>query len=181
MQSTSLTPSHADTGSHAAQSTSTISMIDTSGKATKTKSAFRMECAVGINVRATAGTIWALLTNAAEFPKWNSTVAGIEGEIALGRKLALRVPIAPGRVFKPKVTEFEPERRMVWSDGAAPMFKGVRTFTLVPKGDGTTDFAMVEVFSGLMLALIKGSLPDFGPPFEQYAADLKREAERKAR
>lgn len=40
------------------------------------------------------------------------------------------------------------------------------------------DFSMVEVMSGLMLPLIRGSLPDFGPPFEQYAADLKREAER---
>jgi hypothetical protein len=37
---------------------------------------------------------------------------------------------------------------------------------------------MAEVFSGLMLPMIKGSLPDFGPPFEAYAADLKREAER---
>jgi hypothetical protein len=31
----------------------------------------------------------------------------------------------------------------------------------------------------VMLPLIKGSLPDFGPSFEQYAADLKREAERR--
>jgi hypothetical protein len=154
--------------------------MDTSGKATKTKSAFRMECAVGINVRAKAATVWKLLTEAAEIPKWNSTVTGVEGEIALGEKIALRVAVAPGRVFRPKVTELEPDKRMVWSDGAAPMFKGVRTFTLTPKSDGTTDFAMVEVFTGVMLPLIKGSLPDFGPPFEQYAADLKREAERRA-
>jgi hypothetical protein len=147
------------------------------GKAEKKSSTFRMECAVAVNVRAEPAAIWALLTNAAEFPKWNSTVTSIEGEIALGNKLALRVPVAPGRVFKPKVTELETERRMVWSDGAAPMFKGVRTFTLAPKGDGTTDFSMVEVFSGVMLPLIKGSLPDFGPPFEQYATDLKRAAE----
>jgi hypothetical protein len=153
--------------------------MDATGKATKTKTAFRMECAVAINVHAKPGTLWALLTNAAEFPAWNSTVTGIEGEIALGQKLALRVPAAPGRVFKPRVTALEPERRMVWSDGAAPMFKGVRTFTLAPRPDGTTDFAMVEVFSGVMLPLIKGSLPDFGPPFEQYAADLKREAEKR--
>jgi len=154
--------------------------MDPSGKAMKTKTAFRMECGVAVNVRAKPGAVWALLTNAAEFPRWNSTVTRIVGEIALGQKLALEVPAAPGRVFKPKVTELEPERRMVWSDGAAPMFKGVRTFTLTPKGDGTTDFSMVEVFSGVMLPLIKGSLPDFGPPFETYAGDLKREAERRA-
>jgi hypothetical protein len=151
--------------------------MDTSGKATQTKTTFRSECAVGVNIRAAPKTIWALLTNAADFPRWNSTVKGVEGPIALGSKLALRVAVAPERVFKPKVTQFEPEKRMVWSDGAAPMFKGVRTFTLTPRDDGSTDFSMIEVLSGVMLPMIKGSLPDFGPPFETYAADLKREAE----
>jgi|HubBroStandDraft_1064217.scaffolds.fasta_scaffold132620_2 hypothetical protein len=153
--------------------------MDASGKARKTKTAFRMECAVEIDVQAPPGTLWAVLTNAAEFPKWNSTVSKLQGEIALGKKLALQVPAAPGRVFKPRVTELDSGKRMVWSDGAAPVFKGVRTFTLAPKADGQTTFSMVEVFSGVMLPLIKGSLPDFGPSFEQYAADLKREAERR--
>jgi hypothetical protein len=36
---------------------------------------------------------------------------------------------------------------------------------------------MKERFSGLMLPLVKGSLPDFGPVFERHANDLKREAE----
>jgi hypothetical protein len=153
--------------------------MNASGKATTSSSTFRMESSVGINVRATPETIWALLTNAADFPRWNSTVKSIDGDIALGSRLALRVTIAPERVFKPKVTELISGKRMVWSDGAAPMFKGVRVFTLTPRPDGTTDFAMAETFSGVMLPLIKGSLPDFGPPFEQYAADLKREAERR--
>nr|MBA3872179.1 SRPBCC domain-containing protein [Anaerolineae bacterium] len=58
------------------------------------------------------------------------------------------------------------------------MFKGVRTYTLTPKADGTTDFNMTEVISGLLLLMIGGSLPDFKPTFEQYAADLKRAAEK---
>jgi hypothetical protein len=66
---------------------------------------------------------------------------------------------------------------MVWSDGNA-MIKGVRTYTMQPKPDGTTDFTMAEVYTGLMLPMIAASLPDFGPVFEQYLSDLKREAER---
>ena len=46
------------------------------------------------------------------------------------------------------------------------------------RDDGSTDFAMQERFSGLILPLLKGSLPDFGPVFERYAKDLKHEAER---
>lgn len=57
------------------------------------------------------------------------------------------------------------------------MFQGVRTFTLAPNAQGETEFSMAERFSGVMLPLIKGSLPDFGPIFEAYAQDLKRAAE----
>ena len=146
-------------------------------KATKTGSAFRMECAIRTRIRATPERIWALLTDAAAFPRWNSTVTSIEGEIAEGRTLTLRVPSAPGRVFKPKVSGVEAARSMTWSDGVAPIFKGVRTFTLAPDDDGTTAFSMREEFSGLMLPMIKGSLPDFVPVFEAYAEDLRRAAE----
>ena len=64
------------------------------------------------------------------------------------------------------------------SDGFAPLFKGVRTSTLAANPDGSTSFTMVEVFSGVMLPMIRRSLPDVGPSFVAYATDLKREAER---
>ena len=76
------------------------------------------------------------------------------------------------------MTELQPGARMVWSDGTAPMFKGVRTFTLAPSSTGGTLFAMNEELSGMMVPLVTGSLPDFGPIFETYVRDLKREAER---
>lgn len=150
--------------------------IEPTGRAQKTRTTFRLECAVAARIDAPPAKVWALLTNAAGFSKWNSTVDGIEGTIALGEKLAIKVPAAPGRTFKPKVSELEADRRMVWRDGFAPMFQGVRTFTLTAR-DGGTEFSMVEVFSGLMLPMIAGSLPDFAPIFEQYAADLKKAAE----
>jgi hypothetical protein len=143
-------------------------------KATKTGGAFRMDCAIVTTIQASADRIWALLTDAAGFSRWNSTVTSIEGQIAEGQKLRLTVPSARGRVFTPRVSSVEPGRSMVWSDGMAPMFKGVRTFTLTPKEDGSTEFAMKEEFAGLML---RRSLPDFGPVFERYAEDLKRAAE----
>jgi len=71
-----------------------------------------------------------------------------------------------------------PNQRMIWTGGFAPLFKGVRTFALRPRNDGSTDFAMQERFSGLILPLVKASLPDFGSMFERYAGELKNEAER---
>lgn len=155
-----------------------LNHLPTTGRAVKTRATFRMTCGVAANVRAAPNRLWTLLTNAADFPRWNSGVQSIEGRIALGEKIKLRVPYAPGRDFNLTVSDFVPDQRLVWRDGMAPMFTGVRTYTLTPKADGTTDFAMEEVFSGLMLPMIAGSLPDFGPAFEQYAADLKREAEK---
>ena len=104
-------------------------------------------------------------------------MASIEGQIREGEKLVLRVP-GTDRAFTPKVSGVVSNERMTWTGGFAPMFKGVRTFELRPRNDGSTDFAMEERFSGLMLPLLKWSLPDFGPAFERYASDLKHEAER---
>ena len=146
------------------------------GVAEKTQGAFRRSCAVTMLIAAPPERVWALLTDGPGMPAWNSTVTRIEGAIRPGERLAIRVPISE-RTFKVKVTAFEPPRRMVWSDGRAPMFTGVRTYTLTAGAGGATTFAMDEVFKGLMLPMIKGSLPDFGPVFEQYAADLKAAAE----
>ena len=155
-------------------------MTTTQPKATKTSSTFTQSCAIARTIHAPPERIWSLLTNAEDFPRWNSTVSRLVGPIQLGQRLELQVPLTPDRVFRPRVTGFEAMKSMEWSDGMAPMFRGVRTFTLVPRGDRSTDFTMTEVFSGLMLPLFRRSLPDFGPAFETYAADLAREAERKA-
>jgi hypothetical protein len=132
---------------------------------------------VRCDIQAPPDRIWSFLTDAAGFPRWNSTVISLEGTIALGEKLALKVQIDPKRTFNPRVTKLTPNREMEWSDGFAPMFRGVRTFTLQPKQGGVTEFVMTEVFSGAMLPMIRGSLPDFGPPFEAFARDLKKAAE----
>ena len=145
-------------------------------KITQTHSAFSMSCGVAINIRADADRIWRLLTDAGGFPRWNSTVTRIEGHIREGETLRLHVP-GTNRTFTPKVSGVVPNQRMTWSDGFAPMFKGVRTFELTPQSDGSTDFAMAERFSGLMLPLARKAMPDFGPIFGRYASDLKKEAE----
>lgn len=142
----------------------------------KEESTFKLRYSVAIDIAASPAQVWAKLTDARGIPAWNSTVDRIDGDIALGQKLRITVPVAPGRTFTPTVKELSAERKMVWQDGFFPMFQGTRTFTLSPSGSGTT-FEMVEAFSGVMLPLIKGSLPDFRPVFDQYAADLKRACE----
>jgi hypothetical protein len=135
-----------------------------------------MSCRVEVTIRARATTVWRLLTNANDFPRWNSTVTSVEGQIREGERLRVRVP-GTDRVFTPRVSDVVPDQRMTWTGGFSPVFKGVRTFELRPRPDGSTDFVMEERFSGLMVPLVKRSMPDFGPVFERYASDLKHQAE----
>ncbi|MFN0032703.1 MAG: SRPBCC family protein [Flavobacteriales bacterium] len=153
-------------------------MNESNGKAQKTRTTFKLTCSVSNKINATPEKIWKLLTDADNYTKWNSTLTSLEGEIALGGLVKMKVPEAPGRVFKVKVVEFKSNRSMLWQDGFAPMFMGRRYFTLTPGNDGSTVFSMSEVFTGLMLPMIAGKLPDFVPIFEKYADDLKKEAEK---
>lgn len=151
---------------------------EANGVAAYSGKGLRMECAVSIRINSTPEKIWKIMTKAKDFPKWNSTIISLEGEIALKEKIKLVSTVAPDRTFKIKVSKMQAPTLMQWSDGFAPMFLGVRSFITEIQKDGSCIFTMREVYSGLMLPMIKKSLPDFRPSFEQFVADLKTEVEK---
>lgn len=121
--------------------------------------------------------IWSILTDGASWPQWDPSCEKIEGRIAPGEKLKAFTKLSPGRAFPVKVSEFVPHQKMTWSGGMPlGLFKGVRTFTLTPKG-GDIEFTLHEVFSGPMLALMGGSIPDMTEAFQKFVEGLKRRAE----
>ena len=146
---------------------------------TQSRHAFSLLCRVEVSIRAPADRIWKLLTDATDFSRWNSTVTAIDGEIRDGQRIRIHAP-GTTRTFTPTISHVVPDARMTWTGGLAALFKGVRTFELRPASNGVTTFVMQERFSGLMLPLVGRALPNFGPVFERYAIDLKREAERAA-
>jgi hypothetical protein len=133
--------------------------------------------ATTINIRARPEAVWALLTNAAAYPQWNSTIERIDGRIAAGEKITVRAKSAPGRAFPLTISAFVPPHRMVWSGGMPlGLFAAARSFVLT-EGAGEVAFAIEETYSGLLAPLITRSIPDLQPAFEMFAADLKRRAE----
>lgn len=140
-------------------------------QATTIKKTFSRETTVSVDINADASIVWALLTNASDFPRWNSTVVSIEGEIKLSEKIKLKSTLDEKRTFKLKVKEFEPEKRMVWGDG-----KGNRIYTITKKGNGVM-FTMTEKIDGLMFPMYAKYIPPFDEAFEQFATDLKKESE----
>jgi uncharacterized protein YndB with AHSA1/START domain len=112
--------------------------------------------AVQTSICATAERIWALLTDAAGYTRWNNTVEKVDGKIARGERVTVHPKINARRAFPVTVAEFEPSRYMVWTGGMPlGLFKGERTFTLKTSR----------------------SIPNLQPAFEEFASDLKRAAE----
>jgi uncharacterized protein YndB with AHSA1/START domain len=128
-------------------------------------------------INAPPEAVWALLTDGAAYPDWNTTVERLEGRVAPGETIKVVAKLNSGRAFPVKVTTFDAPRKMVWTGGMPlGLFKGQRTFTLTPAG-GDVEFTMDEVFSGLMSPLIGRSIPDMQPAFQEFAACLKAKAE----
>lgn len=129
-------------------------------------------------IAAGPGRIWALLTDAASYPKWNSAVDRVEGTIKMGETIKVHVPVNPGRAFPVKVTTLEPPRRMVWTGGMPlGLFKGERTYKLEPRG-GVTEFSMQEVYTGPLAGMMFRQIPDLSGAFEDFAESLKQAAEK---
>lgn len=132
-------------------------------------------------IDAEPAAVWAVLTDGARYPEWDSGVDRVEGRIAPGEKIKLPVQVSPGRAFPVTVVEFEPAHRMRFTGGMPlGLFRGNRTYTLAPD-DGRTRFTMREEYTGPMLPLIWPSIPDLGPSFEQFAAGLKQRVEETTR
>ena len=149
-----------------------MNQTNQNGKAMTIKETFSRETAVSININADPAIIWNLLTNAADYPRWNSTVISLDGEIEQGERIALKSTLDPKRTFKLKVKTFVPQRQLVWGDN-----KGNRTYTLTPYSTNNVTFNMTEKIGGLLFPLYGKYIPPFDESFEQFASDLKREAE----
>jgi len=141
--------------------------------------AFSMVWGVRVDIDASAGHIWSILTDAKNFPRWNSTVTSVEGDIREGGRLRLRLP-GTSSLYEFTVSGVVPDERMVWTGGFAPMFKDVRRFMLMKRPDGTTAVWMTERFAGLMVPFVKSSLSRLDRVFARFANDLKSVAEQPA-
>ena len=141
------------------------------GKAFTSKTMFSRETTVSVNIAANPSIVWALLTHAPDFPRWNSTVVSLTGEIKEGGAIELKSTLDAKRVFKLKVKELIPEKRLVWGDAM-----GSRVYTL-DKNAGGILFTMSEKIGGPLFPLFAGMIPSFDESFNQFAADLKKEAE----
>ena len=143
----------------------------TKPKAVTARTMFSRETTVGVEIEAEASIVWALLTRAADYPRWNFTVISIKGDIREGETIELKSTLDEKRTFKLKVKEFSPEKRLVWGDAM-----GNRVYAL-EKAGSKVRFTMTEKIGGPLFPLFAEMIPAFDESFETFAADIKKEAE----
>lgn len=130
------------------------------------------------SIEASAYTVWQILTNGSEYTEWDANMISLTGTIAQGEKLTIYTKLAPKRAFNVTVSTFEPARKMIWQSGMPlGLFSGVRTFLLVETSEYQTKFTLTEEFSGLLLPVFGGSIPDMNPIFAEFCEALKNRAE----
>ncbi|MDB9528589.1 SRPBCC domain-containing protein [Oscillatoria sp. CS-180] len=131
-----------------------------------------------INIARPPEAVWAVLMDTSSYSEWATGVHRLEGQIENGALLKLSTVSKPQNFMDLRVSKVESPKTFTVSGGLPlNLFRGDRTVTLTPQPDGTTEFEMREVFSGLLEPILGRMLPDLTESFESYAAGLKQMCE----
>jgi hypothetical protein len=120
------------------------------------------QLSVTTTIAAPPAVVWEVLTDTAGHSAWNPFLTEFAGELAVGRRLRVRIAPPGGRAmtFRPVVTAAEPERELAWLGraGLPGLFDGAHSFTLAPRPDGGTELTQSERFRGLLVPLMRTAL-----------------------
>ena len=134
-----------------------------------------------IDIDAAPETVWAILTELADYPDWNPFITSSTGTVAVGERLVNRLepPGGSAMTFKPTITEVDEGRVFEWLGrlGVPGVFDGRHRFELVPDGNGTR-LIHTEHFNVVLVPLMKKNLDSSTVAgFEAMNAALKVRAE----
>lgn len=141
-----------------------------------------MELNSEIEINASPETVWNLLTDTSRFPEWNPFIRRLSGELKVGQKLAVFIQPsgANGMEFRPAVTKVEPNRELRWLGRLIlpGLFDGEHIFQIESLGEKRVRFHQREIFSGILVPLLKKSLDaDTRRGFNEMNQKLKELAE----
>ena len=139
----------------------------------------RLETQIAID--APAERVWSLLVDFPSHARWNPFVRSIEGRSEVGQslKVFIQPPGSSGMHFRPTVVAVEPYREFRWKGKLLlpGLFDGEHYFKLEAKPGGGLIFHQGELFSGILVPLLRRSLDGATKQgFVAMNAALKREA-----
>ena len=141
-----------------------------------------MELNSEIEIKATSERVWNLLTEISRYPEWNPFIRQIRGELRTGQRLTvfLQPSGTSGMQFKPVVLKVEPNRELRWLGRLLlpGLFDGEHIFQIEPLAGGRVRFQQREIFTGVLVPLLKKFLNvDTRRGFNEMNQKLKELAE----
>jgi hypothetical protein len=137
---------------------------------------------VTTEINAPAEVVWAQLTDTATFASWNPFMPTLDGALAKGERLAVRItpPGAKGMTFRPTVTAVEENRRLEWLGRflVRGLFDGRHSFVITPTTDAGCVLTQEETFTGVLVPVLASTLAKTESGFRQMNEALKTRAER---
>ena len=134
-----------------------------------------------IDIDAHPDAVWDVLTDFAAYGDWNPFMDRIEGTAEAGTRLVVHLSGNGGRgmTFRPTVLAAVPGRELRWLGklGFGGLFDGEHSFVLTRNADGSTRLTHGETFSGILVALLKGTTKGSHAGFEAFNTALKQRVE----
>jgi hypothetical protein len=136
-----------------------------------------------IDISAAPERVWAVLTDFAKYPSWNPFIREIEGTVAAGERLRVRIypPEGSPMSFRPTIQHLSPGKELRWLGHlfVPGLFDGEHSFKLDTVGGAGVRFGHGEVFRGLLVPLFPESMyARTRRGFDEMNQALKREAEK---
>jgi hypothetical protein len=139
------------------------------------------EISTGIEISAPPERVWAILADTARWGEWNPFIPTVEGALAVGERLKVRIkpPGGPGMTFRPKLLKVDPARELRWLGSllVPGVLDGEHAFELARLGAAATQFRQSERFSGMLVPLFAGALGKAEAGFRAMNEALKARAE----
>ena len=111
-----------------------------------------------IDINVPVSDVWDALIDVQSWEKWNSFIPMVEGKLAVGNTMNIKV-VSPGMkamIFKPTVYEIKEYQKISWGGGFLLfVYKGIHKFILEDLDDNTTRFRQIEKFQGPIVLLMK--------------------------
>jgi hypothetical protein len=129
-----------------------------------------------ILIAARPATIWAILSDAAGYERWNPVHVRVDGEFREGAKVRIHLKEPDGKIsqFDATVRRLDPESLLNQGGGIPGLFTFNHTFRLEP-ADGGTRVTQREEFRGV--GVIFFGTDWVKTSYQQVNEALKREAE----
>lgn len=139
----------------------------------------RIESQIGID--APAERVWDVLADTSAYPEWNPFMRRIEGRLAKGGRVMVRLepPGGPKTTFRPKVLEVVPARRVRWLGHllVPGLFDGEHVLEIEAVDPSHACFRQSETFRGLLVPFANRLLDSTLAGFRQMNDALKRRVE----